>query len=100
MSLPDRIFVAATRAIAVALGLMASAAHADESVREAAADPQATPSHAAPDFLTQSATVFQQDDLENRRITTLADIAAGVPELSSTPALDSLSTLSLYMRGE
>ncbi len=84
MLFPDRIPVAATRATAVALGLMASAAHADP----------------APDALTQSATVLQQADIENRRITTLADIAAGVPELSSTPALDSLSTLSLYMRGQ
>ena len=104
MPLPDRILVAAPRAVAVALGLIASAAHADEvPFREAATattDSQATPLHPASDDLTQSATVFQQADLESRRITTLADIAAGVPELASTPALDSLSTLSLYLRGE
>ena len=81
MLLPDRILTAATRATAVALGLVTAVAYADDN-------------------LTQSATVFQQADLESRRITTLADIATGVPELASTPALDSLSTLSLYMRGE
>ena len=81
MLLSDRILTAATRATAVALGLVTAVAYADDN-------------------LTQSATVFQQADLESRRITTLADIAAGVPELASTPALDSLSTLSLYMRGE
>ena len=78
MSIPDRI---SKCAIAVSLGMVAAAAHAGE-----------TPA--------QLVTVLQQDDLENRRITTLADIAAGVPELSSTPSLNSLSTLSVYMRGE
>jgi iron complex outermembrane receptor protein len=81
MSSSERISKSATCAIAVALGLVAAGAHADD----------------AP---TQSVTVLQQGDLENRRITTLADIAAGVPELSSTPSLNSLTTLSLYMRGE
>ena len=82
MSSSDRISPSATRALAsVALGLVAATAHAD--------DPP-----------TQSVTVLQQSDLENRRIITLADVAAGVPGLSSTPSLNSLSTLSLYMRGE
>jgi iron complex outermembrane receptor protein len=81
MSLSNRILKSATRALTVAFGLVAVTAHADD-------DPM------------PSATVLWQADLENRRIITLGDIAAGVPELSSTPSLNSLSTLSLYMRGE
>ena len=79
MFFPDRILVSVTRALAVTIGLIATAAHADDS---------------------QSVTVLERSDLENRRVTTLADIAAGVPEIASTPALNSLSTSSLYMRGE
>lgn len=85
MLLLDRILVSAARATAVALGVVAAVAYADDS---------------ASDDLTQSATVLQRPDLENRGITTLADVASGVPELSYTPSLNSLNTLSLYMRGE
>lgn len=45
-------------------------------------------------------TVLSSADLEDRGITSLNGIATAVPAISSTPALNSLSTLSLYMRGE
>ncbi len=45
-------------------------------------------------------TVLSTADLEDRGITSLNGIAEAVPAISSTPALNSLSTLSLYMRGE
>ena len=108
MPFPDRILAATTRATAIAIGLVATAAHSGESASSAAvtgpADlataPAASASQPATDDSTKSVTVLQRPDLENRRITTLADIAAGVPEISSTPAMNSLDTSSLYMRGE
>ena len=45
-------------------------------------------------------TVLGTTDLEQRGITAVDGIAAALPGISSTPALNSLSTLSLYMRGE
>jgi iron complex outermembrane recepter protein len=45
-------------------------------------------------------TVLSTSDLEQRGITGIDRAAAALPEISSTPALNSLSTLSLYMRGE
>ena len=95
MLFPDRILVSATRVIAVAIGLAAAAAHAEDSQSTAPAPPPA-----AANDVTKSATVLEHADLENRGVTTLADIAAGVAEISSTPSLNSLNTLSLYMRGE
>ena len=47
-----------------------------------------------------SVTVLSTADLERRGITGIDAVAAALPEISSTPALNSLSTLSLYMRGE
>ncbi|MDB6012674.1 MAG: hypothetical protein JWL65_4924 [Gammaproteobacteria bacterium] len=46
------------------------------------------------------AAVLSAADLEVRGITSLDGIAAAEPGIASTPALNSLSTLSLYMRGE
>ena len=85
MHFPDRIWVSTTRVIAVAIGLTAAAASAEDSTAR---------------DQTKSVTVLERSDLENRGVATLADIADGVPEISSTPSLNSLSTLSLYMRGE
>ena len=85
MHFPDRIWVSTTRVIAVAIGLTAAAASAEDSTAR---------------DQTKSVTVLERSDLENRGVATLADIADSVPEISSTPSLNSLSTLSLYMRGE
>ena len=108
MLFSDRIGVLATRATVIAIGLVAAAAHADESTSPAAVmgpaelapAPATASSQPATDDSTKFVTVLERPDLENRRVTTLADIAAGVPEISSAPSLNSLNTLSLYMRGE
>jgi iron complex outermembrane receptor protein len=47
-----------------------------------------------------SVTVLSTADLEQRGITGIDGVAEALPQISSTPALNSLSTLSLYMRGE
>jgi iron complex outermembrane receptor protein len=80
MSFTDRILAAAKSATAAAIGLTAVAAHADESS-------------------AQSVTVLSSADLEARRLTGLDAIAAAVPEISYTQGLNSIDTLSLYMRG-
>lgn len=96
MSLIDRIRAAARSAAAI--GLVAATAHAEAPAsREASA---VQPSQAGARDLANSVTVLSAADLEARGITTLDGIAAAVPGISSTPALNSLSTLSLYMRGE
>jgi iron complex outermembrane recepter protein len=69
------------RVAAAAVGLVALNAYADEPN-------------------SQSVTVLNASDLEARGITALDGIAAAEPSISYTPALNSLSTLSLYMRGE
>jgi iron complex outermembrane receptor protein len=82
MSFIDRILAAAKGAAAAAIGLTAAvAAHAEESS-------------------SQSVTVLSAADLEARGLTALDGIAAAVPEVSFTRALNSIDTLSLYMRGE
>ena len=53
---------------------------------------------AVPAFAAEPA-VLSTADLEARGITSLDGIAAAVPEISYAPALNSLTTLSLYMRG-
>ena len=108
MLFSDRMGVLAMRATVIAIGLVAAAAYADESTSPAAVmgpaelvpTPATTPSQPATDDSTKFVTMLERPDLENRRVTTLADIAAGVPEISSAPSLNSLNTLSLYMRGE
>ncbi|HVW69579.1 MAG TPA: TonB-dependent receptor plug domain-containing protein, partial [Steroidobacteraceae bacterium] len=66
------------------------------------------PDSAAPSTLTpsgsglvaaDSVTVLDSSALEVRRITGLDTVAEALPEISYTPALNSLTTLSLYMRG-
>ena len=74
--MPDRALAAAA-----VISLIAVAAHAEE--------PSA-----------QSVTVLDSTDLDERGLTGLDGIAAAVPELSFTRALNSIDTLSLYMRGE
>ena len=59
-----------------------------------------TPPAPAADGATNFVTVLSTADLEVRGITSLDGIAAAEPGIASTPALNSLSTLSLYMRGE
>jgi iron complex outermembrane recepter protein len=84
MPFADSIRAAARSAAVAAIGLAAFvvSVHAEE-----------------PSALTNSVAVLNNADLEVRDITTLDGIAAALPALSSTPALNSLSTLSLYMRG-
>lgn len=65
---------------AAAILLTAATAHADDTAN--------------------SVTILSTSDLEQRGITAIDGIAAALPAISSTPALNSLSTLSLYMRGE
>ena len=102
----NRILMGAARAGVAALGLIAAAAYADDSTAASAAvsadsaDLQPTVPRSRSGERTQSVTVLEGSDLDNRRITTLADIASGVPEIAAAPSLSSLSTLSLYMRGE
>ena len=97
MAFTDRIL--ALSAPAIALGIVAATAHADNL---APGDPTAAQSSVQPSATVQtnSVTVLTAPDIEARRITTLADIAEAVPGISSTPSLSSSSTLSLYMRGE
>lgn len=76
MSVIDRI-----PAAAAALSLIAANAHAEDS-------------------RSQFVTVLSSPDLEARSITGFDGIAAASPELSFTRPLNSLSTLSVYLRGE
>src|ERR1700722_9465643 len=92
MPFADPIRAAAKAAAVAAISLVAVAAHAEET-----APSQST--LGAPTS-TNSIVVLSTADLEERGITTLDGIAAALPAISSTPALNSLSTLSLYMRGE
>ena len=84
----DRILAAAGSAAAAAMSLVAVTAHADEP-----GSPIGQPN-------AQSLTVLSAADLEARSITAVDGIATAVPEVSFTRALNSLDTLSLYMRGE
>lgn len=77
----DRILAVARSATAAALGVAAVTAHAEEPA-------------------SQNVTTLTASELEARGITGLDGIAAAVPDIASTPALNSLNTLSLYMRGE
>jgi iron complex outermembrane recepter protein len=89
----DRIRAAAKSAAAAAISLVAIPAHAAES-----GSPE-TPTGTVVDASTNFVAVLSTADLEERRITSLDGIAAALPGISSTPALNSLSTLSLYLRG-
>ena len=115
MPFADPIRAAAKAAAVAAISLVAVAAHAEESdsPQSASSASAPTPSVAAhpeqPDSSqsvlgapasTNSIAVLNTADLEERGITTLDGIAAALPAISSTPALNSLSTLSWYMRGE
>jgi iron complex outermembrane receptor protein len=115
MPFADPIRAAAKAAAVAAISLVAVTAHAEESdsPQSASSASAPTPSVAAhpeqPDSSqsvlgapasTNSIAVLNTADLEERGITTLDGIAAALPAISSTPALNSLSTLSLYMRGE
>jgi iron complex outermembrane receptor protein len=86
MPVTDPIRAAARSAAAAAIGLVAIAAHAEE--------PE------SPGNSANSVSVLSTADLEERGITSLHGVAAALPEISYTPALNSVSTLSLYMRGE
>jgi iron complex outermembrane receptor protein len=86
MSFTDLIRAAAKAVPAAAISLFAIFAHAEES------DPLDNP--------TKAPALLSTTDLEERGITSLDVIAAAVPGISYTRALNSLSTLSLYMRGE
>src|SRR5580698_2256909 len=114
MPFADPIRAAAKAAAVAAISLVAVAAHAEESdsPQSASSASAPTPSVAAhpeqPDSSqsvlgapasTNSIAVLNTADLEERGITTLDGIAAALPAISSTPALNSLSTLSVYMRG-
>jgi iron complex outermembrane recepter protein len=71
------------RAVAATLlTLVAVAAHAEDTQNQ-----------------TNAVSVLGIADLEERGITSLDGIATALPGISSTPALNSLNTLSLYMRG-
>lgn len=100
MPVTDRILAAAKRAAATAMTLVAVAAHAEEpNIRESTVATQPA-STADTQNLTTSVTTLNAADLEDRRITGLGGIAAAVPGISYTPALNSSNTLSLYIRGE
>jgi iron complex outermembrane recepter protein len=90
----DRIRAPAKSAAAAAISLVAICAHAAEP-----GSPE-TPTAAVANASTNFVAVLSTADLEERGITNLDGIAAALPGISSTPALNSLSTLSLYMRGE
>jgi iron complex outermembrane recepter protein len=95
MPFTDRIWTVARSAAAAAIGLVAVAT-------APAAEPSSpeTPTASAVGGTTNFVTVLSTADLEVRGITSLDGIAAAEPGIASTPALNSLSTLSLYMRGE
>jgi iron complex outermembrane receptor protein len=115
MPFTDPIRAAARSAAVAAIGLTVVAAHAEEhdpsqSASSASASTSSVAAHSEQPASSQSAlgasestnstAVLSTTDLEERGITTLDGIAAALPAISSTPALNSLSTLSLYMRGE
>ncbi len=117
----DRIGAAARGVAAAALGLVASA-HAEEpngqqpaaTVAQTADVPTAAipeSNVSATDARTPRGTLDPRNptgfhttlsvaDLDAREITGLDGLAAAEPEISYSPALNSLTTLSLYMRGE
>lgn len=104
MPFTDPIRAAAARsAAAVAIALVAVAANAEEPPSpEPAASAQGSPSTQPPtaaNAANTSVAILSTTDIEDRGITSLNGIAAALPAISSTPALNSLSTLSLYMRG-
>lgn len=87
MPLTDRILVAAQCATAAAISsLVVLTARAEEP------NPPESP--------TSFVTTLSAADLEERRIVGLDGIAAAIPGISYAPALNSIDTLSLYMRGE
>ncbi len=92
MPFADPIRAAARTAAAAAITLVAVPAHSEQ--------PASSQSALGAPASTNSIAVLSTTDLEERGITTLDGIAAALPAISSTPALNSLSTLSLYMRGE
>jgi iron complex outermembrane recepter protein len=121
MPFTDRIRTVARSAAAAAISLLAvaTASAAEPSSPAATVAPAAEPgSPAAPVAPTAEAgspesptaraagsstnfvSVLSTADLEVRGITSLDGIAAAEPGIASTPALNSLSTLGLYMRGE
>ena len=81
-------------AAAAAICLVAVPAHAAEP------SPPETPAPVVAADSANSVAVLSTADLEVRGITSLEGIAAAVPGISSTRPLNSLTTLSLYMRGE
>jgi iron complex outermembrane recepter protein len=109
MPFTDPVRAAARVAAAAAITLVAVAANAEEpaspqATSSAQGSPSAQPSLAtqppmAADAASTSVAVLSTADLEERGITSLDEIAAALPAITSTPAINSLSTLSLYMRG-
>jgi iron complex outermembrane recepter protein len=109
MPFTDPVRAAARFAAAAAITVVAVAANAEEPASpQAPSSAQGSPSvqssttadpPAAADAVSTSVAVLSTADLEERGITSLDGIAAALPGISSTPALNSLSTLSLYMRG-
>lgn len=81
MPLIDRILAVARSATVAVLGVAATTVHAEEPT-------------------SQTVTTLNATELDARGIAGLDGIAAAVPGIASTPALNSINTLSLYMRGE
>jgi hypothetical protein len=106
MPFANRIRAAARSAAVAATSLVALTARAEgpgTPETQTASPPSATAqSSAAADtkYPTNTFAALSTADLEERGITGLDGIAAAVPGISYSPALNSLSTLSLYMRGE
>jgi iron complex outermembrane recepter protein len=100
MPFTDRTRAAAKRVAVALFGVVSFAAYAEEPSSTDTATTTQPPPPAAGDRATSSVSVLNASDLEERGITTLDGIAAAVPGIASTPAFNSLTTLSLYMRGE
>jgi iron complex outermembrane recepter protein len=100
MGFTDRILVTTRSAAVIASCLIAAAANAGDITSRQAPEATGPSPEAATQNLTGFATVLGTADLEERGVVGLDGIAAAVPDISSVPALNSLSTLSLYMRGE
>jgi iron complex outermembrane receptor protein len=99
MPFTDRTRTAAKRAAAAVISLVAVAAYAEESSSPETPAVQPAPP-AAVESPTNSVAILTTGDLEERGIVSLDGIAAALPGIASTPAMNSLTTLSLYMRGE
>src|SRR4029077_10817856 len=73
-------------------------ARADEtSVTAAGGMPVAQP---APLAVAIPVTTIDAGEIDQRRVTSLADVALAAPEITLTPALNSSSTPVIYMRGQ